>query len=90
MGVLNVFLDGTLTGQLNQDKSGNLTFSYNEDYRASAKATPLSLSMPLEFSVHTKRAVLPLDKGNGGIPTGTADLRGTARTSPASERRVSR
>lgn len=63
MAVLNVFLDGELTGQLNQDKSGNLTFTYEEAYRLSPGSTPLSLSMPLSFPQHAKRAVLPFFDG---------------------------
>ncbi|SDU85372.1 type II toxin-antitoxin system HipA family toxin [Jiangella alkaliphila] len=60
---LDVYLDGRLSGRLTQSASGNVTFEYDEAYRASDDATPLSLSMPLTAAVHRKRAVLPYLQG---------------------------
>lgn len=60
---LDVYLDGRLGGRLTQSDGGNVTFEYDNDYRTSDDATPLSLSMPLAAAVHRKRAVLPYLQG---------------------------
>lgn len=60
---LDVYLDGTFCGNLTQSTSGNVTFAYDEQYRASRGATPLSLAMPLAISQHRKRVVLPWLQG---------------------------
>ena len=52
MNELNVFLNGTLIGQLRQSPGGAMTFTYDNDYRTSPGATPLSLSMPLSGQKH--------------------------------------
>lgn len=54
---LNVFLDGVRAGGLTQSSSGTVTFDYDEGYRATSEATPLSLSMPLGRPRHTNRVV---------------------------------
>jgi serine/threonine-protein kinase HipA len=60
---LDVYLDGTFCGTVEQSSSGNLTFDYDEAYRTTQNATPLSLSMPLAATTHKKRAVLPFLRG---------------------------
>ncbi|MDO6149056.1 type II toxin-antitoxin system HipA family toxin [Paenarthrobacter aurescens] len=60
---LDVFMDGTLCGRVEQSPSGNLTFRYDPEYQAVANSTPLSLSMPLAATLHKKRSVLPFLQG---------------------------
>jgi serine/threonine-protein kinase HipA len=60
---LHVYLDGLFCGSLLQSAVGALSFRYDEDYRADAEATPLSLSMPLSTQVHKQRVVLPWLQG---------------------------
>ncbi len=60
---LDVYLDGTLIGALDQTPSGNTTFRYDDQYRTRSDATPLSLSMPVSRSVHAQRAVVPFLQG---------------------------
>jgi len=60
---LSVHLDGVLCGTLAQNTSGNLTFTYDEAYRSSPTATPLSLSMPLTAAVHRRRVAMPYFQG---------------------------
>ncbi|MDR1710341.1 MAG: type II toxin-antitoxin system HipA family toxin [Propionibacteriaceae bacterium] len=60
---LLVYLDGRHCGEIRQSTKGNLSFHYDESYRASPDATPLSLSLPLVQPDHPKRAVLPFLDG---------------------------
>jgi serine/threonine-protein kinase HipA len=60
---LDVYLDGTLIGELEQTPSGNTTFRYDDEYRSRRDATPLSLSMPVSRSLHAQRAVVPFLQG---------------------------
>lgn len=60
---LDVHLDGTFIGMLEQTASGNTTFRYDDDYRTRPDATPLSLSMPVSRSAHAQRAVVPFLQG---------------------------
>jgi serine/threonine-protein kinase HipA len=60
---LDVYLGGVLCGVVEQTSSGNLSFRYDEAYRITPEATPLSLSMPLVASHHPKRSVLPFLEG---------------------------
>ena len=53
---LNVVLYGRLVGVVER-VSGTLTFTYDDDYRAQALATPLSLSMPVSGARYTNRTV---------------------------------
>ncbi len=57
--ILHVYMDGVFCGQVIQSKSGDLRFTYDEGYRQSLGATPLSLSMPLSLPEHRKRVILP-------------------------------
>lgn len=74
---LDVFMDGTLCGRVEQTSSGNLTFRYQADYQTRPDATPLSLSMPLAAAVHKKRAVLPFLQGL--LPDSDGAIRTIAR-----------
>lgn len=60
---LNIFLDGTYVGEVQQSSTGALAFSYDEEYRRRIDATPLSLSMPVSRAVHPRRVVLPFLQG---------------------------
>ena len=57
------YLDGIPTGMLTQSAAGNVSFTYDADYRDRHDATPLSLAMPLSASTHRKRVVLPWLQG---------------------------
>lgn len=74
---LDVYLEGVLCGWIEQSSGGNLTFSYEQDYRVAADATPLSLSTPLAATSHKKRAVLPFLQGL--LPDSEDALRAIAR-----------
>ncbi|MCW4385467.1 HipA domain-containing protein [Salinibacterium sp. SYSU T00001] len=60
---LLAYMDGILAGRVAQSPQGNTTFTYDEDYRQSADATPLSLSMPLTRAKHPSRAIMPFLAG---------------------------
>lgn len=57
MSELNAFLDGTFVGVFRQSASGSLMFRYDDEYRARADATPVSLSMPLVLRDHRNKPV---------------------------------
>ena len=48
---LLVILDDAVAGTLSRARSGRLSFDYDEEYRAGADATALSLSMPFQVSL---------------------------------------
>lgn len=56
-------MDGVFCGVVQQSDSGDVRFVYDEHYRSTPGATPISLSMPLALSEHRKRAVLPFLEG---------------------------
>ncbi|MGO3146379.1 MAG: HipA domain-containing protein [Leucobacter sp.] len=56
---LDIFLDGTLAGEVSQNESGAVAFEYDATYRSKANSTPLSLSMPTERQLHRGKAVNP-------------------------------
>jgi serine/threonine-protein kinase HipA len=60
---LSVLMDGVQIGDLVQEASGQLVFTYNEAWRASRRTTPLSLSLPLARAEHRHRAVDPYLRG---------------------------
>ena len=60
---LDIYLDGARAGQVAMAGAGNLWFDYDEAYRSSSGATPLSLSMPRTTTHHKQRAVLPFLQG---------------------------
>jgi serine/threonine-protein kinase HipA len=81
---LNVFLDGAFIGVLTQSASGNLGFVYDEQYRARADATPLSLSMPITRAQHPAKVVAPFLQGL--LPDSAGRLEELAREFQTSSR----
>lgn len=59
IGELTVLIDVRVAGRLQRDRAGRLTFAYDEEYRADAEATPLSVSMPLAIGTHGHAVVSP-------------------------------
>ncbi|HMR50328.1 MAG TPA: HipA N-terminal domain-containing protein [Arachnia sp.] len=53
--VLDVYLDGDLTGRLTRGRDGRVGFEYLED----SLRTPLSVSMPRTVSRHEPDVVMP-------------------------------
>lgn len=60
---LSAYLDGVLTGTFSMTRAGTLGFRYDEEYRLSPTATPMSMSMPLQRADHKNRLVLPFLQG---------------------------
>ena len=60
---LAVLLNSERIGALDQDPHGQLSFTYNENYRRRRNATPLSLSMPLARRTHRNDMVEPYLRG---------------------------
>lgn len=56
---LRVLIDGHQIGTVIQDVRGRFRFAYDESYRRSEAAIPLSLSMPLSTAEHDDKAVRP-------------------------------
>lgn len=50
---LIALLDGNQIGQVLQDRSGTLQFTYHDEWRSREGAYPLSLSMPLSVREHS-------------------------------------
>lgn len=53
---MDVLFEDQVIGRIKR-QSGRMTFTYNEDWMASADSTPLSLSMPLVAQAHSHKAV---------------------------------
>jgi serine/threonine-protein kinase HipA len=83
---LVIYLDGRRAGVATQSNTGNLTFCYDESYRRSPNATPLSLAMPLAAAEHKKRVVLPYLQGL--LPDSDDALRAIAQRYSVSRRSV--
>lgn len=56
---LMALMDGRKMGRVVQGGNGKLTFVYDEHWRASEKAYPLSLSMPLALAEHPHEKIDP-------------------------------
>ena len=56
---LLVVLEDAVAGTLSRLRGGQLRFDYDEEYRARAGATPLSLSMPTQVPSHADHVVTP-------------------------------
>lgn len=56
---LRVLIDGSEIGSVLQDKRGKFRFAYDDSYRKSPTAIPLSISMPLSVSEHVDSAIRP-------------------------------
>lgn len=63
MGELVALLNGVVTGVVEQDRKGNLSFSYRDGWRDNPEAYPLSLSMPLARRSHPDAVVRPFLEG---------------------------
>lgn len=61
--LLEVVLDGRPAGQLSQNRDGQITFIYSDEYRGDPNATPLSLSMRLTRREHRNDVVVPFLRG---------------------------
>ena len=57
--VLIVLADGRVMGAIRRSRAGRLTFVYDDDWRASSNAYPLSLSMPLVVAEHEHGRIEP-------------------------------
>jgi serine/threonine-protein kinase HipA len=57
--LLVLLIDGRRAGIIIEGPSGSLTLTYNDEWRESGDATPLSLSMPLTVSSHHDDVVRP-------------------------------
>lgn len=60
---LDVYLYNHLAGNLIQQHDGSLSFSYDDGYLSSARAHPISISMPLSPSVFPDRIAKPYFSG---------------------------
>jgi serine/threonine-protein kinase HipA len=60
---LTVLLGGRVVGQLSQGEGGALSFAYDDAYRDSPSAVPVSLSMPLTDQIHPDRVVRAFCQG---------------------------
>lgn len=56
---LIAILDGREAGRVKEDNRGKLSFTYNEQWRNSANAYPISLSMPLATAGHGNAEIDP-------------------------------
>jgi serine/threonine-protein kinase HipA len=56
---LLILIEGTLAGRIHADKSGRLSLSYEEAWRASAQGYSLSVSMPLADVTYPHKSVWP-------------------------------
>lgn len=61
--ILDVYLHGRLAGKLSQEKSGILSFTYDEAYAGDGKAMPLSVSMPLSQDTYLDSIARPFFSG---------------------------
>ena len=56
---LIAILDGTEMGRVTRDRRARLSFTYNEEWRSTENAYPLSISMPLALSQHGHARIDP-------------------------------
>jgi len=54
--ILDVYLHGSLAGELVQDRDGRISFTYAAEWLSSAEAVPLSYSLPLQVESFGARA----------------------------------
>jgi serine/threonine-protein kinase HipA len=57
--ILAVLLDDAVAGTITRLKQGRLRFDYDDDYRQTPAATPLSVSMPTSVRTHPDSAISP-------------------------------
>jgi serine/threonine-protein kinase HipA len=60
---LTVLLGGRVVGRLSQGEGGALSFAYDDAYRESPGALPISLSLPLSAGSHAHRTVRAFCQG---------------------------
>lgn len=60
---LHVYMDGERAGTVTMTGAGALTFAYDDEYRTTPDAVPLSLSMPKARARHKNSALLPFLQG---------------------------
>ena len=63
MRLLNVWMDGTIAGQLSQDQHGELGFAYSEQWLAREDAPALSVSLPKRAEPFSRRECRPFFGG---------------------------
>jgi serine/threonine-protein kinase HipA len=80
---LVVLMDGRIAGAVKQDRNGELTLTYDDEWAKSATSTPLSVSMPLSQRIHDD-AIRPYLLGL--LPDNDKVLERWARTFHASAR----
>ena len=56
---LTVILDDAVAGTVSRLQGGRLRFEYDDGYRATPSATPLSVSMPKSVRTHSDGAMTP-------------------------------
>jgi serine/threonine-protein kinase HipA len=56
---LIAIIEGREMGRVVRDKTGKLSFAYNEQWRDAPHAYPLSISMPLALSEHVDAKIDP-------------------------------
>lgn len=56
---LIAIIEGREMGRVTRDKTGKLSFIYNEEWRNASDAFPLSISMPLALSEHGNAKIDP-------------------------------
>jgi serine/threonine-protein kinase HipA len=81
---LEVLIEDQHAGTLQRARGGRLTFTYSEQYRALMRATPLSLSMPVQIPTHSGPVVSVWLSGL--LPENDAVLRRWAREFEANSR----
>jgi serine/threonine-protein kinase HipA len=59
MSELLIVIEGTLAGSVHANKSGRLSLSYEEPWRASPRGYSISVSMPLADVTYSQKAVWP-------------------------------
>jgi serine/threonine-protein kinase HipA len=74
---LHIVVDGIAAGRAEQSEHGQLSLTYDDEYRRRPDATPLSLSMPLSRARHGHRVVDPFLRGL--LPDSEAVLQRWAR-----------
>jgi serine/threonine-protein kinase HipA len=57
--ILSVILDDAIAGSITRLNQGRLRFDYDDDYRRTAGATPLSVSMPPSIGSHPDAEISP-------------------------------
>jgi serine/threonine-protein kinase HipA len=84
MTELLVLINGDLVGAVEQQKSGNLTLTYERSWQRRRDSYPVSLSMPLARRAHGDRLMRPFMEGL--LPDSNNVLDGWARKFQVSAR----